>query len=121
MRVLRNKYDPYYKDIYLYREDLEKIKTLDLVYILRSLRRHISQFVGNPINQNFGDKFDMEEQTYKMEGRMVQFNYNDHEAYHTVFWIVKDILSKRPHVVKSKQEKRLIRQLSAKNHKRIKL
>lgn len=60
MRVARNKHDPYFKDIYLYREDLEKIKTLDLVYILRSLRRYISQFVGTPINQNFGDKFEME-------------------------------------------------------------
>lgn len=117
MRIEEPKALGYPRKIYYYRSDLEAMPTGKLLQILSLLRKQISMW-SPPIHLDCDEYGD--DKRYVMEGKMVEFSWDDNNEYYAVFWMVKDVLSKRPHVPNSKQERKAARQMSAKTHKKIK-
>lgn len=74
-----------------------------------------------------GDKYDYSKVNYINNSTKViiicpihgEFEQTDCHMSHAMIWMVKDILSHRPHVPKSKAERKAIRQKQAKYHIRI--
>ena len=109
MRTERCKYDKSVEKVYYYRDDLEKLSTYELVGIMRSYAITRSRIAK---------EWDEEESSMD-DGRMTEFAYDDNHEYYAVPWVVRDILSKRPHIAKSKRERRRIRQDEARLKVRI--
>ena len=113
MRIEESKYCKGFKHYYYYRDDLEKMTTSELVTVLRSLRCHESRELYWQDENKWGDL------ETEFEGRWLAFEWTDWHMSHAMIWMVKDILSHRPHVPKSKAERKAIRQKQAKYHMRI--
>lgn len=118
MKIELDNICPSIRKCFFYREDLENMDTEELLHILRCLRIRIIKEVER--NSELVDEDKKKEFIKSLEGQMVEFRYDDWHEDYAVLWIVKDVLSKRPHIYKSKSERRKNRQLSAKLHKRIK-
>ena len=113
MKVVESKYIGYFKHYFYYREDLEKMSTKELVWVLRGLRCDESRELYWQDENKWGDL------ETELEGRWLTFEQTDCHMSHAMIWMVKDILSHRPHVPKSKAERKAIRQKQAKYHIRI--
>ena len=103
MKTEKNKYG--ITQVFYYREDLEKMSTHELIWIMRSYAISRSKIE----KELFDDDSDF-------DGKMREFSYDDTHEYYAVPWIVRDILKNRPHIHKSKQERRQVRQMRAKYH-----
>lgn len=113
MKVVESKYIGYFKHYFYYREDLEKMSTKELVWVLRGLRRDESRELYRRDKNKWSDL------ETELEGCWLTFEWTDFHMSHAMIWMVKDILSHRPHVPKSKAERKAIRQKQAKFHIRI--
>ena len=90
--------------------DLEKMSTMELVYILRGLRCTISR-------ETYGyDKEWVDKYMENVEGKWIEFSWSDYECNYTMVWMVKKVLAGRPHIAKSKGKRKKFRQLRAKYH-----
>lgn len=104
MKIVPSQYSKWINNIYYYKSDLEKIPTRDLIRMLRSCRASISNDTRY--------KQVTEINLWDLEGRWTLFEWNDYEYKYAIVWMIKDVLSRRPHITKSKRD----RQLRAKYH-----
>ena len=100
------------KHHFYYRCDLEELSTERLIWMLRGCRRTISRETYG-YSKDWVDKY-ME----NIEGKWLEFTWDDYNCYYTMIWMVKDVLSRREHVYKSKAERKYVRQMQAKYHTR---
>lgn len=110
MRTIESELVSGLRQHFYYPCDLEKMSTMELVWVLRGLRKTISRETYG-YQQEWVDKY-ME----NVEGKWIEFSWDDWNCYYTMVWMVKKVLGERPHVAKSKGEKRKMRQLRAKYH-----
>lgn len=90
--------------------DLEKMGTMELVNVLRGLRCTISR-------ETYGyDKEWVDKYMENVDGKWIEFAWDEWNCYYTMVWMVKKVLAGRPHIAKSKGEKKKMRQLRAKYH-----
>lgn len=110
MRTVESQYVAGLKHHFYYRCDLEKLPTERLIWMLRGCRRTISRETYG-YNQEWVDKY-----MQNIEGKWLEFTWDEWNCYHTMIWMLKDVLSRREHVYKSKAARKYVRQMKAKYH-----
>lgn len=100
------------KKHYMYRPDLEKLDTRRLLWILGRLRSYFhcldwDYFEQAPPGEDLDNTW-IEYAKYDCGSKLLQ------EEYYAMFWMVKDVLSRREHIPTSKVERKKIRQERAK-------
>lgn len=110
MRTIESEFVSGLRHHFYYPCDLEKMSTMELVWVLRGLRKTISRETYG-YQQEWVDKY-----MKNVEGKWIEFSWDEWNCYHTMVWMVKKVLGERPHVAKSKGERRKMRQLRAKYH-----
>lgn len=113
MKIVEKNYIKGFKEYYYYKSDLEKFSTSELIDILRSLRCKESRYLEYQDENEWGDLED------NFTGDWLVFDWGEYHQSFAMIWMVKDVLSRRPHIPKSKAEKKAIRQMQAKYHIRI--
>ena len=92
---------------YYYPCDLQKKSTPELVSILRQLRSEESREKKNPWNDGVD-----------LEGVWLGFSWEEdgtrYIRHYSMIWMVKKVLAEREHILKSKGERKKIRQEKAK-------
>ena len=112
MKIIESEYVKGLKHHLYYKCDLEKLPTEELIWMLRGCRKTISRETYS-YNKEWADKY-ME----NIEGKWIEFSWDEWNCYHTMIWMLKDVLSRRGHVYKSKADRKYVRQMQAKYHTR---